>query len=188
MTKRKIKILWRSGFKILLGYIQGQGWSKFWDKREEIRNLATTVEVRRWTCHHIVPNRNVFFLLIRVKGLNWTDDTHTTVHHVIFTQVKAVPVELLVAVVAVVAVVVATVALAAFEMFLSCSRMLLRSLLTFPPNSSAINRRLYRCWMFGCTVEPGDIETNKQTDKQTRFNSEHNSHCAFDDPGTLLLH
>lgn len=69
--------------------------------------------------------------------------------------------------------------LADLDMFLSCSSMLLRSLLTCPPNSSATNRRSYRTCRSDSLVEPADTEK-----KKTQRNS-WNSHCTFQPNLTL---
>lgn len=69
------------------------------------------------------------------------------------------------------------VLLAALDMFLSCSRMLPRSLLTCPPNSSATDRRLYRVCRSCSTVEPGDREGSINL----------SSHCASSDGSPTLF-
>lgn len=55
------------------------------------------------------------------------------------------------------------VMLTSLDMLLSCPRMLLRSLLTCSPNSSATNRRLYRFCRSGSTREPADSGQKTQT-------------------------
>lgn len=76
-------------------------------------------------------------------------------HHMLFIQVKALPVEALVVVL-----LVGCLMLAVSGMFFSCSRMLVRSLLTWPPSCSATSRRSYRPRRSGSAVEPAGIERN----------------------------
>lgn len=58
------------------------------------------------------------------------------------------------------------VTLGALDIFLSCSRILLRFLLTCPPNFSATKRRSYKVRKSGSAVDSGDKRTKTAKLKQ----------------------